>query len=109
MEITLALDRDNRRDLRMFAGDEITISLVVYAVDGDNTPVTVTAPIVITTPSGLVSIPVGTPFVVPDTVDRIKYRLTADVSGDTRTLCYGTILIQGAAIYSGNDYGGPLA
>lgn len=109
MEITLALDRDNRRDLRMFAGDEITISLVVYAVDGDNTPVTVTAPLVITTPSGLVSIPVGTPFVVPDTVDRIKYRLTADVSGDTRTLCYGTILIQGAAIYSGNDYGGPLA
>ena len=109
MEITLALDRDNRRDLRMFAGDEITISLVVYAVDGDNTPITVTAPLVITTPSGLVSIPVGTPFVVPDTVDRIKYRLTADVSGDTRTLCCGTILIQGAASYAGYDYGGPLA
>lgn len=109
MQITLALDRDNRRDLRMFAGDEITISLVVYAEDGDNTPIVVTAPVIITTPSGLVSFPVGTPFVVPDTVDRINYRLTADVSGNTRTLCYGSILIQGAAIYASNDYGGPLA
>lgn len=109
MEIAVALNRQNRRDIRLFAGDEVTIDLIAYAVDGDDTPIVVTSPLIITSPSGVVSIPVGSSFVVPDSIDRINYRMTGDIGGNTRTLCYGTILIQGATQYTGYDYGGPMA
>jgi hypothetical protein len=111
MDITLALDRDNRRDLRMFAGDEQTINLVVYAVDGDDTPIVVTDAAIITAPLASVSFPVGSQFTVPDDCERVAYRLTADVDGTKRTLCYGMIVVQGAHAwpYFGFDYGGAWA
>lgn len=111
MEISLALNRDNRRDLRFFAGDEQTITLAVYAEDGDDTPITVTNPLIVTAPAASVSFPVDVEFTVPDDCERVAYRLTADVDGVKRTLCYGMIVVQGAHSwpYFGSDYGGAWA
>ena len=110
MQITLALNRDNRRDLRMFAGDQITIDLIVYAEDGDDTTITATSPVITVSPASSASFLVGTQFTVPDECDRMTYRLTASIGGITRTLCYGVIVVSGATNYgSSGDYGGPSA
>ncbi len=112
MDIAVALSRQNRRDITLNAGDEETISLTVYRVDGDDTPLTteVTNAAFNLCP-GIVSmtVPVGSQFTVPDTYERSGYTLTADIDGVRRTLCSGVLWIKGARAWPsyGWDYGGP--
>jgi hypothetical protein len=102
MDIAVALDRASsaRRDLTMFAGDDETINLTVYRVDGDDTPLTteVQSPSIELYPDVDMSFPVGAEFTVPDKYDRVNYRLKAEIDGNTRTLCAGTIWIRGGVV-----------
>ena len=113
MDIAVALNRAAyaRRDLVFFAGDAQNIALTVYRVDGDDTPLTteVTNASIELYPEVDMSFPVGSDFTVSDKYGRVGYRLKADIDGDSRTLCAGTIWIRGAQCWptSGNDYGGP--
>lgn len=111
MDVNVALNRSNRRDLIMSAGDGEIINLQVYREDGDDTPLTteVTNPSITFYPESSMSIPVGQQFTVPDSCDRVWYRLAADIDGVRRTLCGGVIWIRGGKKwpYYGSDYGGP--
>lgn len=111
MDVNVALNRVNRRDLVMNAGDTENIALVVYREDGDDTPLTteVTNPVITFQPELRMSIPVGQNFTVPDEYDRVWYRLSANIDGAKKTLCSGVMWIKGAKCwpYYGNDYGGP--
>lgn len=107
--ITIALDGPRRRDLKLVAGDQATITLVVYAKDGDPSPVTVTTPTLTPSPDwGAASFPVGSLFTVTDTYPgRHWYRLYGTIGGVRTMLAYGVMEIFGgdANYPSGNDYG----
>lgn len=113
MNVSIALDRpSSRRDLALNVGDAENITLTVYRVDGDDTPLTteVTSPLIVFDPEVSMTIPVGSDFTVPDSYERARYRLTALIDGDRRTLCSGVLWIRGAQTCpSRNDYGGPFA
>ncbi len=44
MDITVALDSPRRRDLEFYEGDDVTLNITVYALDGDTEALTVTDP-----------------------------------------------------------------
>lgn len=113
MDISVALDGSRQRDLSFFTGDEQTLNLTVYAVDGDFEPIdpaTITTPRILTCWGNGYTIPVGTEFTVPDRYcGRVPYRLVAEVAGVTTTLAYGTLntLGRGRGWCGRWDYGGP--
>ena len=109
MDIIVALDGLKRRNLKLFAGDEVTLNVVAYATDGSSTPLAVTALALTTCPDDL-TIPVGVQFVVPDDAccpGRRSYSLKGDIAGVTTTLAYGVLEICGGTCeqLGGNDYG----
>ncbi len=112
MDINVALNRTNRRDLVMNVGDTEHINLTVYREDGDDTPLTteVANPVITFQPELSMSIPVGQDFTVPDSYDRVWYRLSADIDGAKKTLCSGVLWVKGAQCWPGLrwDYGGPF-
>lgn len=89
MDVSVALDGSKERNLILSPGDEMTVSLTVYAHDGD------TAPIVVTnlqwSTGGSALFPVGSQFTVPCGLGRTPYRIVGDVNGVTTTLIYGVI------------------
>lgn len=110
MDIAVALDRMNRRDIIMYAGDDQRIDLTVYEVDGDDTPVAFSDAKMLFPQQSQLTIPIGSGFDVPDKAcDRVPYRITAIVDGTVRTLCTGMLVIRGGTCwpYWGWDYGGP--
>lgn len=99
MIISSALNRIGRRDLRLFEGDQLEIDLVVYALDGDTVPIdhdliTDARFVCRHTPAPL---HIGSLVTVPRPWcgHRIEYRLVAEISGLTTTLCYGSIIVAG--------------
>jgi hypothetical protein len=94
MQISVALDGSKRRDLSLFQGDEVTITAVVYAEDGDTTPITPTDIRFAWPESGVFAY--GESFVVSDeNTGRTFYRLVGEVDGVTTTLAYGYITVEG--------------
>lgn len=92
--ISVALDGSKRRDIRLFQGDTVTITLTVYQHDGDTTPITPSGIRFVDTEGGF---SYGTPFAVSENdVGRHWYRLVGEVSGVTTTLCFGYIGVEGA-------------
>lgn len=93
MEITVALDGEKKRDLRFFAGDDMSLTIVVYAHDGDITPITVSN-VRFAAADG--SLPMDSEFVVPSNfLGRAPYRIVGDVDGIATTLCYGVMWTDG--------------
>ena len=110
MQINIALDRVNKRDITLNVGDQQTLALVVYAKDGDTAPVSVTSPRIITCPVEQITIPVGSQFTVPSLHwGRTNYQLVAEVAGVTTTLAWGVLTALGPYQYGWfwYDYGGP--
>lgn len=104
MLISVALDGSKRRDLSLFQGDEVTITLTVYAADGDDTPIVPTG-IRFVWPEGG-GFAYGTEFTVSENnVGRNFYRLVGEVSGVTTTLAFGYIIVEG--LHGGWPYGCP--
>lgn len=107
MNINIALDGPRRRDLKLFAGDEVTLNVVVYTHDGEIAPVAVTALTLTTAPSDF-TLPIGSQFTVDSGWPGVRwYWLKGDIAGVTTTLAYGQIRICGGEwqSLSGNDYG----
>lgn len=107
MQISIALDGPRIRNLRMFAGDELTLSVVVYARDGDASPVAVTNLSMSSWPEDF-TFPLGSQFVVPsDWPGRRWYRIRGEIAGVLTTLAYGWVLLEGGdcTTTGGNDYG----
>jgi len=107
MKITAALDGPKQRDLLFYADDEQTITVEVYARDGDTDAID---PGLVTNRKILVgwgpTIPVDVEFTVPHICcGRRRYRLVADVSGVTTTLAYGVMTTAGASGCWPYDYG----
>jgi hypothetical protein len=102
--ISVALDGSKRRDLQLFQGDTATITVVVYAEDGDVDPIT---------PSGIRFVDLegagfayGTPFAVSENdVGRRWYRLVGEVDGATTTLAFGYLTVEGS--HEGWPFGCP--
>lgn len=93
MEITVALDGEKKRDLRFFAGDDMSLTIVVYAHDGDITPITVSN-VRFAAADG--SLPMDAEFVVPSNFfGRVPYRIVGEVDGITTTLAYGVMQTAG--------------
>lgn len=93
MEITVALDGEKKRDLRFFAGDDMSLTIVVYAHDGDVSPVTVTN---VRFASADSSLPMDAEFVVPSNFfGRVPYRIVGEVEDITTTLCFGVMQTEG--------------
>lgn len=88
MQITVALNGGLERNLVFAPGDDMTINLTVYAVDGDTSPLAVTNPQLATGGGGL--FPIGSQFTV-QCVGRTPYRLAVDIAGVTTTVAYGYI------------------
>jgi len=88
MDIIVALNGSLERNLTFAPGDDNTINLVVYAVDGDDTPLTVTNPQLSTGGGGL--FPIGQEFQVR-CLGRTPYRLAVDIDGVTTTVAFGVI------------------
>jgi hypothetical protein len=108
--ISVALDGSKRRDLQLFQGDTVTLTVSVYAHDGDATPLaTVTdARFVDLNGAGFVY---GTPFAVSENdVGRRWYRLVGEVAGVTTTLAFGFVIVEGnyagwpCGCWPGRDY-----
>ncbi|OUM01669.1 hypothetical protein [Variovorax sp. JS1663] len=107
MDIRVALNGTKRRNLELFALDEVTLNVTVYAADGDAAPVAVTNLVMRTWPDDF-TVPVGQQFTVPDTCPgRRCYRLQGDIAGVATTLAYGVMRIRGGESeqLGGNDYG----
>lgn len=95
MQISVALDGSRHRDLSLFQGDEVTLEVVVYAVDGDEDPIAPTGIRFADTDTGLTY---GDPFTVGENmIGRRWYRLVGEVAGATTTLAYGFITVDGEA------------
>ncbi len=111
LQISVALNRDNKRNLQLYANDGQQIEIIVYREDGDDTPLTteVTNPRMNFCEGFSMDIPIGLAFVVPDKYDRTPYTLTADIDGVRTTLAHGVVIIKGAHgwPYWRWDYGGP--
>jgi hypothetical protein len=95
MQIAVALDGSKRRDITLFQGDTVSIELVVYAEDGDDTPIVPTGiRFVDLNGAGFVY---GTPFGVSENdVGRHWYRLVGEIDGATATLAFGYLNVEGA-------------
>lgn len=92
--ISVALDGSKRRDLQLFQGDAVTITLTVYAEDGDDTPFVPTNIRFVWPEQG--GFAYGTQFTVSDdSVGRTFYRLVGEVDGATTTLAFGYITVEG--------------
>lgn len=107
MQVNIALDGPRQRNLKWFAGDEMTLSVVVYAVDGDLAPVAVTN-LVLTTAPDESTYPIGSQFVVPtDWPGRRYYWIKGEIGGVLTTLAYGWLIIKGGewTRTGGGDYG----
>lgn len=95
MQISVALDGARRRDIHLAQGDDVTLTVVVYAHDGDTVPIAVTDQAFITA-SGAPGFAYGTPFAVSsDSVGRNWFRLVGDIAGVTTTLAWGWIFVEG--------------
>lgn len=93
MELTVALDGEKKRDLRFFAGDDMSLTIVVYAHDGDVSPIAVTN-VRFAAADG--SLPMGSEFVVPSNFfGRVPYRIVGEVADITTTLAYGVMQTEG--------------
>jgi hypothetical protein len=93
MQITVALDGEKKRDLRFFAGDDMSLTIVVYAHDGDTSPITVTN-VRFAAADG--ELPMDSEFVVPSNFfGRVNYRIVGEVEDITTTLCYGVMQTEG--------------
>jgi hypothetical protein len=96
MQITVALDGPKQRDLVFYQGDTLSLSVLVYAHDGDSVPAEVENARIVTDDYAEESFPVGSEFTVPYVCGRrVAYRLVADLFGVTYTLAYGHILQPG--------------
>lgn len=93
--ISVALDGSKRRDLQLFQGDTATITVVVYASDGDTDALTVSAPrFVDLNGAGFVY---GDAFGVSENdVGRHWFRLVGEIDGATTTLAFGYITVEGS-------------
>lgn len=112
MEIIVALNGAKRRDLRVYEGDQITLSVQVYRKDKDEEPIdpSLITDLAITTVGPFDgSIPVGTPFTIPGgLIWRNWYTLRGNVDGISTTLAMGWFLGYGQPDRPhpwGNDYG----
>lgn len=113
MQITVALDGAKRRDLKLFHGDGEQIEIVVYEKDADEVPLdpsVVTDLRIDTLGYFNGSIPVTSPFTVPDGIrGRNWFTLYGTVDGARRTLAFGIIEGYDASdsgpFPRGNDYG----
>lgn len=112
MEITVALDGAKRRDLRVYEGDQITLTVKVFRKDTDEEPINpalVTDLTISTVGPFDGTVPVGTPFTIPGgLVWRNWYTLRGTVDGVSTTLAYGWFLGYGMperTVPWGNDYG----
>ncbi len=94
MELVVALTGSRVRALPMYAGDEMTVNLTLYATDGASSTTAYTNPLIRTDDVSL-TFAVGTQFTVPDDICRRPYRLTADIAGVTTTIVTGYIEPQG--------------
>lgn len=104
MLISVALDGSKRRDLRLFQGDTATITVAVYAKDGDSEPLTVSAPRFVDTDGA--GFAYGDAFAVSENdVGRRWYRLVGEIDGATTTLAFGYITVEGS--HEGWPYGCP--
>lgn len=93
MQITVALDGEKKRDLRFFAGDDMSLTIVVYEHDGDTTPITVTN-VRFAAADG--ELPMDSEFVVPSNFfGRVNYRIVGEVEDITTTLAYGVMQTEG--------------
>lgn len=102
--ISVALDGTRRRDLTFFQGDEVTISAVVYAADGDTLPIVPTDIRFVLPSSG--GFTYGAQFTVSENnIGRSWYTLVGEVAGVTTTLAYGYITVEGP--YAGWPFGYP--
>jgi hypothetical protein len=89
MDITVALDGSLERNLVFPPGDDMTLSLTVYALDGDTTPLAVTNPQLSTGGGGY--FPIGSQFTITCGLGRTPYRIAVDIAGVTTTVAYGYI------------------
>lgn len=112
MEISVALNGAKHRDMRLYAGDEDIITVVVYEKDGDETPINnarITNLKITTEGPYDGSLQVGVQFEVPNRLcGRNWFTLTGEIDGIRKTLAFGWILNYGqiAPGYPwGNDYG----
>lgn len=108
MPISVAINGSKTRNLQLYAGDTVTLTLTVYAEDGDTEAIDsddIENARIVTHPSGIASLPVGSAFTVPDVCGTFGFRLIAEVDGDTLTLCDGTVTIKGASRSVRWDYG----
>lgn len=93
MEITVALDGEKKRDLRFFAGDDMSLTIVVYEHDGDVSPIVVSN-VRFAAADG--SLPMDSEFVVPSNFfGRVPYRIVGEVEDITTTLAYGVMQTEG--------------
>jgi hypothetical protein len=93
MEITVALDGEKKRDLRFFAGDDMSLTIVVYDHDGDVSPIVVSN-VRFAAADG--SLPMDSEFVVPSNFfGRVPYRIVGEVEDITTTLAYGVMQTEG--------------
>lgn len=93
MQITVALDGEKKRDLRFFAGDDMSLTIVVYEHDGDTTPIAVTN-VRFAAADG--ELPMDSEFVVPSNFfGRVNYRVVGEVEDITTTLAYGVMQTEG--------------
>ncbi len=106
MDLTISLDGSRRRDIKLWAGDEVTLNVIVRTLDTDALPVVVDTPRLITREDD-VAFPVGTQFTVSeDYPGRRWYWIKGEIAGVTTTLAYGVLEICGGDSYpSGTDYG----
>jgi len=88
MDIVVALNGSKERNLSFAPGDEVTLNLIVYAQDGDTTPITPTN--FYWSTGGGSFLPVGSQFSFP-CVNRTPYSIAADIAGVRTTLVYGII------------------
>lgn len=109
--ITVSLDGDKRRDMFFREGEEIYLSVLVYAHDGDP------APLMEISDARMVinrsyTVPVGSFFTVQGSWHRVPYRLTAEIVGVKMTLAHGSIIVghlPRLGGWVGSTSGGPVS
>lgn len=119
MQISVALDSPRQRNLKFLPGDDSVVNVTVYAVDGDDAPLTVTDPTLVYGGQPT-SLAVGDYF-TSAFPGRTSYRLQGTVNGHFTTLAYGVITspydysicfddygwcVCGVPVYIGGDTGG---
>lgn len=101
MLISVALDGSKRRNITVFQGDTVTITVAVYEHDGDAEPIAVTDARFVETSGNFVY---GEAFTVSSNdVGQHWFRLVGEIGGVTTTLAFGYLTVEGeyAAWYAG--------